>query len=131
MDEAAVRRDYDEALAVAVGTLTDGSNPPAAQVVRLQGALRGHVRTLVDMVGEDFADAQPGRLQVKIIETLALAKDVLAQPVRGGVRDRLALPQIARLLMLMHTERGVFAAAPELPVFASHRASKGRETDRG
>ncbi|MFB6989124.1 hypothetical protein [Streptomyces sp. NPDC056304] len=131
MDEADVWRDCDEALAVAAGALADGSEPAAVQVERLRGALTGHVRTLVDLVRQDFADAEPGTLHTKVTETLALAEDILAQPVQGGVMDLLAPPQVARLLMLIHTEREVFGASPELPALASHQASKGRETDRG
>ncbi|MFE4336090.1 hypothetical protein ACFRQM_44060 [Streptomyces sp. NPDC056831] len=135
MDEAAVRRDYAEALAVTFEALADGAELPAAQVERLRGALTGHVRTLVDLVRQEFADAAPGPLRDIVTRTLTLAEDILAQPVQGGVMDLLATPQVARLLMLIHTERAVFGASPEIPAlpraFAAHRASKGMETDRG
>lgn len=115
MNETAIRRDCAEAHAVATSALADDATPPAVQVERLREALAGHVRELIVVVQEEFADAPPGRLPDAVAKTVALAETVLAQPVQGNVLDLLATPPVARLLLLMAEDPDVFGALPERP----------------
>lgn len=114
LDRALIRRDCAEAYDLAMNSLVEGSEPPTEQVKRLREALSGHLRALVDAVGEDFAGAAPGPLHDVVVRTLSLAEKVLAQPVRGSVLDLLASPQVARLLTLMYEDPVMFGADPEL-----------------
>ncbi|MCX4550640.1 MULTISPECIES: DUF6415 family natural product biosynthesis protein [unclassified Streptomyces] len=100
---------------MATDALADGVEPPPAQVQRLRDALSGHVRRLVDVVSQEFADAAPGPLRDVVTKTLGLAEGILTHPVRGSVLDLLAMPPVVRLLTLMHEEPEVFGAAPEHP----------------
>lgn len=115
MDEAAIRRDCAEAHAVAAGALAEDVEPPTAQVERLREALTGHVRALMSVVREEFADAPPGPLNDIVTKAVTLAETVLAQPLQGSVLDLLATPPVARLLLLMAEEPEAFGALSEVP----------------
>ncbi|MCX4734299.1 hypothetical protein [Streptomyces sp. NBC_01363] len=115
MDRATIRRDCTEAYDLAFNSVDTGLEPPTAQVDRLRDALSGHVRRLADAVSEEVADAAPGPLRDIVTKALGLAQDALAQPAQGGALDLLVLPQVARILLVMHEEPEMFGASPELP----------------
>ncbi|MEU0629831.1 hypothetical protein [Streptomyces sp. NPDC005989] len=113
MDRAIIRQDCTEAIDLVFTSLTDRVEPEDGQVDRLRTALTGHVRELVRAVGKDVADATPGRPHEAVARGLALSERALAQPVRGDVVDLVALPQVARILLLMYEESTLFGAVPK------------------
>ncbi|HWU08101.1 MAG TPA: hypothetical protein VN520_17240 [Streptomyces sp.] len=105
-----VRWDCAEADAVARHAMEEGVDPPPAQLERLREAVCGHLRELVAVVDEQYADAPAGPWREVITKTLGVASDILAQPIRGSALDLLVPPPAVRLLLLMHTEPIMFGA---------------------
>ncbi|WP_406501624.1 hypothetical protein OHA04_27830 [Streptomyces sp. NBC_01590] len=114
MDSATIRRDCTEAYDLALTSLTEGVEPPAAQVDRLREALSGHVRALADVISAGTADAAPGPMRDVATKALTLAEEALAQSVQGSAMDLMVTPQVARIMLLMHEEPQVFDTSPEL-----------------
>ncbi|MEW2633321.1 hypothetical protein AB0903_17115 [Streptomyces sp. NPDC048389] len=111
-----IRKTCAEAEALAADCLAGGAEPRPGRVEELLALMHGHLRLLVDEVRVTFADIPPGRLRALVDNMLALAGQLLEDPVRRGVVDLLPPPPVIRLLVLMNDAPEVFSGGALPPI---------------